>query len=178
VGIGTVSPQAPLDVTSTRNGKYAIRFSPYSHDNYNVIEFDDGDGSDHGEVTTNYNDRTFKLENARSGWGIYQWDNCAMAYSDDEHYRNISRQPFYIDTDRSVHIGAGGGSLLVTGQFILSGTSLSPNKISNGGLVVTGSVVTSGTTTTIVSTGINQLVLIPQQGDLSMGSFTAGAQPK
>jgi len=45
-----------------------------------------------------------------------------------------------------------------------------------GGLIVSGSAVTTGTQTIIVAKP-NQPVLIPQQGDLSMGSFTVGQQP-
>jgi len=56
-------------------------------------------------------------------------------------------------------------------------TRINGNTMINGGLIVTGTAITSGTTTKIVSTGTNQLVLIPEQGDLSMGAFTAGAQP-
>lgn len=51
-----------------------------------------------------------------------------------------------------------------------------------GVLMVTGTEVqvTSGTTTTtkVVSEGNSQLVLIPEQGDLSMGDFTYGTQPR
>jgi len=178
VGIGTASPKAPLDIASTVNGKYSIRFLPYAYNNYNLLQFLDGEGTLHGQIDTNYTDGVFKIQNGHNEYGLFLWDNGALAYANDEHYRNISEQPFYIQPDGSVNIGATGGSLCVKGQLLLSGTSLSPNKISNGGLIVTGSAVTSGTATTIVSTGTNQLVLIPQQGDLSMGSFTAGAQPK
>jgi hypothetical protein len=69
------------------------------------------------------------------------------------------------------------GDTTVGGALTVSGTSGNLNKIAKGGLIITGSAQTSGTTTTYVSTGTNQLLLVPQQGDLSMGSYTAGALP-
>jgi hypothetical protein len=42
-----------------------------------------------------------------------------------------------------------------------------------GTVIVTGTMVAG----TVVASGTN-LVLIPQQGDLSMGSFTQGATPQ
>jgi hypothetical protein len=70
-----------------------------------------------------------------------------------------------------------------TSGITLSGTTKAEGDIVvKGGLVVTGTAVqvTSGTTTItkIVSSGTNQLVLIPEQGDLSMGTFTAGPLPQ
>ncbi len=56
-------------------------------------------------------------------------------------------------------------------NLTLSGTT----KVS-GGIVVTGTM--DSATNTVVASGTNQLVLIPQQGDLSMGQFNAGATPQ
>lgn len=67
-----------------------------------------------------------------------------------------------LDVNGGAHVG---GALVVSGSTTI-----------NGCLAVSGTAVTSGSTTTIVTTGSN-LLLIPQQGDLSMGSFTNGAQP-
>ncbi len=49
----------------------------------------------------------------------------------------------------------------------------------NGSSYMRGTVIVTGTMVsgTVVASGTN-LVLIPQQGDLSMGSFTAGATPQ
>jgi len=49
----------------------------------------------------------------------------------------------------------------------------------NGGAYVRGSLIVAGTMVsgTVVATGTN-LALVPQQGDLSMGPFTAGALPQ
>jgi hypothetical protein len=69
------------------------------------------------------------------------------------------------------------GDTIVSGGLIVSGTTGYPTTIANSGLIVTGSAVTSGTITTIVATPSN-LILIPQQGDLSMGTFVAGALPQ
>ncbi len=73
------------------------------------------------------------------------------------------------------------GDTTIYGALTIGGTSSSVNSIANGGLVVTGTAVQvvteTGTGTKIVASGSNQLVLIPEQGDLSMGSFTHGAQP-
>ncbi len=70
-----------------------------------------------------------------------------------------------------------------TSGITLSGTTTATGSIvATGGVVVTGTAVevTSGTTTVtkIVSSGSSQLVLIPEQGDLSMGTFTAGRIPQ
>jgi len=68
------------------------------------------------------------------------------------------------------------GDTTIYGKLTVSG----PNS---SGLVVTGTSVpvtlTSGTAATkIVASGSNQLVLIPEQGDLSMGDFINGARPQ
>ena len=68
------------------------------------------------------------------------------------------------------------GDAALSGVLVVSGTTGNQNVINNGGLIVSGTVGSDGTT--IVSGGTNQLVLIPQQGDLGMGNFTAGAQPQ
>jgi hypothetical protein len=49
----------------------------------------------------------------------------------------------------------------------------------NGSAYVRGSLIVAGTMVsgTVVATGTN-LALVPQQGDLSMGPFTAGALPQ
>ena len=60
------------------------------------------------------------------------------------------------------------GDTTVYGKLTVSGTS-------NGGIVVTGT--TDATTGIVVASGTNALVLIPQQGDLSMGEFHGGATP-
>jgi len=70
-----------------------------------------------------------------------------------------------------------------TNGITLSGTSNASGKVVvSGGMVVTGTTVsvTTGTTTVtkIVSSGSNHLILIPEQGDLSMGQFTAGPIPQ
>ena len=67
------------------------------------------------------------------------------------------------------------GDTTVYGSFTVSGTSSGVNLVANGGLVVSGTL--DSATNTIVASGSNQLVLIPQQGDLDMGGFTNGAQP-
>jgi hypothetical protein len=69
------------------------------------------------------------------------------------------------------------GDTTLNGALMLSATTGNPNTIANGGLTVTGTTVTNGTTSTVVATPGNQ-VLIPQQGDLSMGTFVAGALPQ
>jgi len=66
------------------------------------------------------------------------------------------------------------GDTTVNGTLTVSGTS--------GGLVLSGTSIpvtlTSGSTATkVVASGSNQSVLIPEQGDLSMGDFINGAQP-
>jgi hypothetical protein len=50
----------------------------------------------------------------------------------------------------------------------------------NGKAIINGSLVVAGTTdaTGTVVAASNQVVLIPQQGDLAMGEFTAGAKPQ
>jgi Head domain of trimeric autotransporter adhesin len=73
------------------------------------------------------------------------------------------------------------GDTTVSGALVMSATTGNVNTISNGGLVVTGTsvpvTVGSATVMTVVSTGTNNLLLVPQQGDLSMGAFTSGVQP-
>lgn len=73
------------------------------------------------------------------------------------------------------------GDTLVNGAFTISGTTGNLNTIANGGLAVTGTtvpvVLDSGTVNTVVATGTNNLLLVPQQGDLSMGEFVEGAKP-
>ncbi len=65
--------------------------------------------------------------------------------------------------------------------YLTSGTTANDMALS-GTTKITGAVVVMGTldrnTNTIVASGSNQVLLIPQQGDLSMGQFTAGAQPQ
>lgn len=66
------------------------------------------------------------------------------------------------------------GDTTLYGKLTVSGTGT--------GLIVTGTAVpvtlTSGTTTTkIISSGTTASVLIPEQGDLSMGDFVNGAKP-
>ncbi len=58
----------------------------------------------------------------------------------------------------------------------LSGTTniVGTTRLS-GGVMVTGTY--DNVSNTVIATGSNQ-ILIPQQGDLSMGTFTAGAQPQ
>lgn len=56
-------------------------------------------------------------------------------------------------------------------NLALSGTT----KIS-GGIVVTGTL--DSATDTVVASGTDQMLLVPQQGDLSMGVFNAGARPQ
>jgi len=82
-------------------------------------------------------------------------------------------------TNDAGYVAASGTASGIT----LSGTTTITDAARiTGGLVVTGtaSVVTSGTTTKtkIVASGANQLVLIPEQGDLSMGDYTDGSQPQ
>jgi len=60
------------------------------------------------------------------------------------------------------------GDSTVYGKLTVSGTS-------NGGIVVSGTM--DPTTNVVVASSTNALVLIPQQGDLSMGDFHAGPQP-
>lgn len=62
-------------------------------------------------------------------------------------------------------------NLALSGTTSIAGTA----KIS-GGIVVTGTM--DNATNTVVASGTNQLVLLPQQGDLSMGTFTGGALPQ
>ena len=68
-----------------------------------------------------------------------------------------------------------GAGLTGQAQYLTSGTALSLTGSARviGGLVVTGTNVGG----TIVTSGSN-LALVPQQGDLSMGSFTAGPKPQ
>jgi hypothetical protein len=70
------------------------------------------------------------------------------------------------------------GNTVVSGALVVSGTTGSPNQI-NGTTRMSGTVIVTGTMVggTVVASGTN-LVLIPQQGDLSMGAFTAGATPQ
>jgi len=68
------------------------------------------------------------------------------------------------------------GDTTIYGRLTVSGTA-------NGGIVVTGTSVqvtlSSGTTAAkIVASGTNALMLIPEQGDLSMGDFINGPQPQ
>lgn len=56
-------------------------------------------------------------------------------------------------------------------NMVLSGTT----KVA-GGIVVTGTLDSSSNV--IVASGTMQMLLVPQQGDLSMGSFAAGAKPQ
>lgn len=59
---------------------------------------------------------------------------------------------------------------------IVGATKINGNTKITGALVVTGTL--DVTTNTVVATGTGQLMLIPQQGDLLMGSFTNGAEPR
>ena len=84
--------------------------------------------------------------------------------------------------DSSAFVVKQNGDTAVYGALTVSGTSGGVNSINNGGLVLTGTGVpvtlTSGTTATkIVASGSNQLALVPEQGDLSMGDFINGTQP-
>lgn len=73
------------------------------------------------------------------------------------------------------------GDTTVSGALTISGTTGNMNSIASGGLAVAGTmtaiVLDSGTYNTVVATGTNNLMLVPQQGDLSMGEFVSGQQP-
>ena len=94
-------------------------------------------------------------------------------------YASLSGLPTIPTDTNQLANGAG----YVTASGTTSGITLSgTTKVAEGGIIVTGTAVqvTSGTTTItkIVSSGSNHLVLIPEQGDLSMGTFTAGPIPQ
>ena len=98
-----------------------------------------------------------------------------VATGGDLDYSKLTHKPTNVlafDNDAG-YIGTSGTGSNLT----LSGTT----KIS-GGMIVTGTavqVVSGATTKTkIVASGTNRLVLIPEQGDLSMGDFTNGSQPQ
>ena len=63
------------------------------------------------------------------------------------------------------------GSTSVSGAVNVTGTT----KVT-GRLVITGTLDTR--TNTVVATDSSRLMLIPQQGDLSMGNFTVGEKPQ
>ncbi len=63
------------------------------------------------------------------------------------------------------------GSTSVSGAVNVTGTT----KVT-GRLVITGTLDAS--TNTVVATDSSRLMLIPQQGDLSMGNFTVGEKPQ
>jgi len=65
-----------------------------------------------------------------------------------------------------------GGNTTINGAFNVSGTA----KLTNS-MIVTGSATTTANGITYVAKQ-GQLVLIPQQGDLSMGKFTTGLLPQ
>ncbi len=94
-------------------------------------------------------------------------------------YASLSGLPTIPTNTNQLVNGAG----YVTASGTANGITLSgTTKVAAGGFIVTGTAVqvTSGTTTAtkIVSSGSNHLVLIPEQGDLSMGSFIAGPLPE
>lgn len=70
------------------------------------------------------------------------------------------------------------GGMIVSGTLAVSGSGAlmvsGAAGISTARLVLTG---TNDGTGKIVASGSNQLILIPEQGDLSMGAFTSGQQP-
>ena len=69
------------------------------------------------------------------------------------------------------------GGAKITGTLAITGpTNISGMTKFSGGIVVTGTY--DAASNSIVSTGTSQLVLIPRQGDLSMGSFTGGMTPQ
>jgi len=70
--------------------------------------------------------------------------------------------------------------LIVTGTAATNPSQvvIDPNgalKLSGAGLIVTGTMDSSNT---IVASGTSQLLLIPQQGDLLMGTYTVGVKPQ
>jgi len=90
-------------------------------------------------------------------------------------FNNISQgdREYWVSTDELFVIGNGTDQQHPSNALVVKKNG---DTTINGGLAVSGTAVTTGTMNTIVMKE-NRLVLIPQQGDLSMGEFVAGTQP-
>ena len=94
--------------------------------------------------------------------------------------QKLADQRYIVNGDTGGRTASVTGGLSVTGSSTFSGNATVSGKItvngSSGGIVVTGTM--DSITNTVIASGTNQLVLIPQQGDLSMGDFKNGSLPQ
>jgi len=163
VGIGTTTPGYPLQVNGGGGG---FGFDAA----HQIVATTFGSGGNLTLGVTDSGSGTFLTDGATIFLGgSMRGDGYRSAISFVEN----NAEYMCIDGNASGHNQGYVGINTATPQARLD---VNGNTYMRGSVIVTGSltVLTSGTT--VVATGTN-LMLVPQQGDLSMGPFTAGAQP-
>jgi hypothetical protein len=176
VGIGTTSPVSPLDISTPGGG-----------DTLTIQQTSAASGNNYANVT---------LKNSNGQIGNLAALGAGYSYSADFGSNDLAllAGQGYSSTNLVLLTNSSGSIKFATGGYATSNERMRITSVGNVGIGTTspastldvngkeyvrGSFVVTGTLagSTVVASGTN-LALIPQQGDLSMGTFTVGATPQ
>ena len=156
VGIGTSTPSAQLDLQKNGSNLLSVKNTGGSPANIDFGTYNISSSYPQARIST--------LDDGSWGGQLAFYTTASGAST------NSLTERVRITPNGNVGIGTTSPSATLD---VNGGVHIATTAKVNGSFIVTGTMVSG----TVVASGTN-LAMVPQQGDLSMGTFTAGATPQ